>query len=145
MSINFNRAYSETHNKFPLITCKIEERTNDRDQVLGNRGHQGQHVLILNQECELNIYANDYDMIRILHRLLQSSLLIFKGSFLQIGYLNLEFVKSSEVEPDEDIAGENVMVFHRKMTYLAQKQILATPPAGEVRELDWVLNSPNII
>jgi hypothetical protein len=143
-TVHFNKAYSETHNKFPLITTKISERTTDREQVLGNRGHQKQHAMILNQECEINIYSSDYDMIRILHRVLQGTFLIFKGSFLKIGYLNLAFIKSEEVEPDEDASGDNVTVFTRKVTYNAQKQILATPPAAADVEVSWVINSPNI-
>lgn len=145
ITVNFNKAFSEAHNKLPLITTRISERTNDREQVLGNKGHYGKNVLILNQECEINIYSNEYDIIRILHRVLQSTMLIFKGSFLSIGYLNLEFIKSEEVDLDDDLVGDNVIVFHRKVTYVAQKQLLATPPADPAVLVPWVLNPPNII
>lgn len=143
-SINFDRAYSQKHNKYPLITTKIIEKTSAEEQVLGNVGHRGQAVLMVNQNCDITLYDSDYDIMRILHRIIQATLLIFKGSFLKIGYLNFQFISSEELEPDDDATSDSVMIYKRVITFNAQKQILATPPGPVDALINWVLNPPNI-
>ena len=145
LTLNFDRAFSQKHNKYPLITTKIVEHTAPEEQVLGNAGHRGQSVLMVSQNCEITVYDNDYDVMRILHRLIQASMLIFKGSFLQIGYLNLQFASSEELAPDDDGTADSVMLFKRVMTFNAKKQILATPPASVDALIPWVLNPPTIV
>ena len=143
--INFDRAFNQKHNKYPLITTKIIEKTSAEEQVLGNKGHRGKSVLLVNQNCDITIYDSDYDIMRILHRLIQATLLVFKGSFLQIGYLNLQFISSEELEPDDDATSDTVMIFKRVITFNATKQILATPPAAPDGLIPWVLNPPDIV
>lgn len=144
-TINFDRAFSQKHNKYPLITTKITEKTSAQEQVLGNVGHRGQSVLMVNQNCEITLYDSDYDIMRILHRIIQATLLVFKGSFLQIGYLNLQFISSEELEPDDDAKSDTVMIYKRAIIFNAQKQILATPPAAPDGLIPWVLNPPDIV
>ena len=145
LTINFDRAFSQKHNKYPLITTKIVEHTAPEEQVLGNAGHRKKLVLLVSQNVEISIYDNDYDVMRIMHRLIQAIMLIFKGSFLQIGYLNLQFASSEELAPDDDATADSVMLFTRVMTFNAKKQILATPPASVDALIPWVLNPPTIV
>lgn len=144
LDIKYDSAYSNTHDSFPLITTTLSESTTDEDQMLGNMGYNSKKVLFLNQECIVSIYTSDKDILRAIHRMIQASFLIFKRSFLSTGYLNVEFIKSSELQPDEDIIGKGVSVFGREITYLAQKQIHAKPIPATDNAVPWVISSISI-
>lgn len=144
LDIKYDSSYSNTHDNFPLITTTLAESTTDEDQMLGNMGYNSNKVLFLNQECIVSLYTSDKDILRALHRMIQASFLIFKRSFLSSGYLNVEFIKSSDLQPDEDIIGKGVSVFGRAITYLAQKQIHAKPIAADDVAIPWVIQAISI-
>jgi hypothetical protein len=146
IDVKFDSAYSKNHESFPLITTSINESTSDQNQVLGNRGFNNSSVLFINQECTVYIYATDKDVLRVLHRLSQASLLLFKKSFLSSGYLNIEFDNSGDLEPDDDIIGKGTVVYGRTLMYVATRELSVKPiqPANFGQEYPWVLNPPNI-
>jgi len=144
LEIKYDSAYSNTHDSYPLITTTLSESTTDEDQMLGNQGYNQQKVLFLNQECIVSVYTSDKDILRALHRMIQCSFLIFKRSFLSLGYLNVEFIGSTELKPDEDVIGKGVSVFGREITYLAQKQIMAKPILPADNSLPWVISAISI-
>jgi hypothetical protein len=140
LDIKYDSAYSNTHDSYPLITTSLAESTTDADQMLGNQGYNEKKVLFLNQECIVSLYTSDKDVLRALHRMIQSAFLIFKQSFLKSGYLNVEFISSTELRPDEDIIGKGVSVFGREITYLAQKQLHAKPILPADQSFPWVVS-----
>lgn len=146
IEVSFDNAYSKNHENFPLVTTSINESTPNANQVLGNRGFNNSNVLFINQECTVYIYATDKDVLRVLHRLCQASLLLFKKSFLASGYLNIEFDNSGDLKPDDDIIGKGTVVYGRTLMYIAQKQLNIKPitPENFDLEIPWVLNPPNI-
>lgn len=137
MNVQFDTSNNRKHSVFPLITTGLSEKTQASNQTLSNFSGQGKLGLYLSQECKITIYTNDLDEIRILHRIIQSSLLVFKKSFLEMGYLTLDFEKSKDLEPaDESIGGrvdkllvigDGVVVYRRELTYSALRQLLADP------------------
>lgn len=137
MNVQFDTSNNRKHSVFPLITTGLSEKTQASNQTLSNFSAQGKLGLYLSQECKITIYTNDLDEIRILHRIIQSSLLVFKKSFLEMGYLTLDFEKSKDLEPaDESIGGrvdkllvigDGVVVYRRELTYSALRQLLAEP------------------
>ena len=150
MNVQFDTANNRKHSQFPLITTNLAEKTQAANQTLSNRAGGTKLGLFLNQECKITIYANDLDEIRILHRIIQSSLLIYKSSFLELGYQTLDFEKSKDLEPaDESIGGrvdkllvigKGVLVYRRELTYSALRQLLADPIPGTVETFsDWDL------
>lgn len=144
LDIKYDSAYSNTHDRYPLITTTLAESTTDQDQMLGNMGYNEKKVLFLNQECIVSVYASDKDVLRALHRMIQSAFLVFKKSFLQAGYLNVEFINSTELQPDEDVIGKGVTVFAREITYIAQKQLHAKPIYPTDNTVPWVISSISI-
>jgi|13_taG_2_1085334.scaffolds.fasta_scaffold21509_2 hypothetical protein len=143
LDIKYDVAFRKKHDKFPLITVSVEEKSSDAIQPLGNRGIQSNLSLLVNQVCDINIYVDDLDSIRILHRLIQASMLIFKKNFLAIGYLNIQFQKSTNLEVEDELITSGVDIYARSLTFTAQKQINAKPPVV-VWDGPWELN-PNII
>jgi len=146
VEVHFDNSYSKNHNDYPLITTSINESSPNANQVLGNRGFNNSNVLFLNQECTVYVYATDKDVLRVLHRLCQASLLLFKKSFLASGYLNIEFDNSGDLKPDDDIIGKGTVVYGRTLMYVATKEISVKPilPENIDLEIPWVLNPPNI-
>ena len=145
INLSFNLSYQKKHEKFPLITYNISENTDDvENQVLSNRGFGNNQVLFLNQECNINLYADNIDVMRILHRLIQSSMLLFKKNFFEAGYINIEFISSNEIEPDDDIISDTVTMFGREIKYRAQKQLIVEPITVDDAEFTWELD-PTIL
>lgn len=145
LDINFDNAYSRTHETYPLITASLAEKTSDEDQTLGNFAFNGEKGLFLRQESIISVYSNDFDTLRILHRVIQASMLLHKDSFLGSGYLNIEFVSSIELEPDEEVIGDGVIVYQRKLTYNALRHLTVTPhPNTENTFTTWTL-SPEVV
>jgi len=146
LNINFDEAYTKNHESFPLITTSINESNPNGNQVLGNRGFNKSNVLFINQECTVYIYATDKDVLRVLHRLCQASLLLFKKSFLASGYLNIEFNNSGDLKPDDDIIGKGTVVYGRSLMYIATRELMVKmiQPDDFDADLPWVLNPPNI-
>lgn len=145
LNVSYNLSYQKKHENFPLITFSITESADDAEnQVLSNRGFGRNQVLFLNQECEISLYADDMDVMRILHRLIQSSMLLFKKNFFNAGYVNIEFISSEEIAPDSDIVSDNVIMFGRKIAYRAQKQLIVEPISSDTGEYTWEL-SPTIL
>lgn len=140
LDIKFDVALRKRHEKFPLITISIDEKSADTFQPLGNRGFQGELSLLVNQDCDLNIYSDDLDAMRVLQRTIQSSMLIFKKNFLAMGYLNMQFISSTSLDIEDDVITSNVDVYGRSLRYRAQRQINAKPPEVAFN-LPWELNS----
>tara|TARA_R100000734_G_C3302441_1_gene92965 strand:- start:436 stop:999 length:564 start_codon:yes stop_codon:yes gene_type:complete len=141
--ISFDKGYLTKIEKFPIITTSLVEVANDANQFLGNRGMKNNLVILINNECTINIYSDEYDYGKVVHRVIQAAMLAFKPDFLRIGYLNVEFVKSEEFEPDEDLISDGVKVYGRQLTYRAQQQLIV-PPIAQPFELNWDLN-PNLV
>lgn len=129
---SYDIALRKKSEHFPLITVSVEEKSTDAIQPLGNRGFQKQLSLLINQDCEINIYVEDIDSLRVLHRVIQASMLIFKKNFLSIGYLNIRFEKSTNLEIQEDLITSSVDIYARSLKYVAQKQLNASNI-----EVDW--------
>jgi hypothetical protein len=114
-------------NPLPLITVEHNEHSYD-SQGLGNQstssfdadGREYRYThLFTSQDAVINIYAKEMETLRMLHRLVVSSLLLFHNSFLNAGYQNLLYVGSTSMELDEKLFGENLGVYGRSCRYAA--------------------------
>ncbi len=136
-NISFNNAHVQTHEKYPLITTKLTESSSDNIQVLNNRGFNNNKVLLMNQNVEISIFSQNIEVLRVLHRIIQASMLNFKKNFLEIGYLNIEFVKSAEYIQNNEIISDTIVTYERKLIYNAQKQLVIQPIDEVVSEVFW--------
>jgi hypothetical protein len=145
VNVTFNVGFQKKVESFPLITLTVEEFSDDTDnQVLGNRGYALENITFINQQCSINVYSSDIDILRVLHRIIQTSMLLFKKDFFRVGYINIEFVKSSDMEPEDGLVGKDVAVYKRLIKYNAQRQITAKPINIDETASNWEL-VPTII
>lgn len=143
LSVKFDKAYSKKKEVFPLIVTAVAESSPYKDQLLGNAGH-GTLTMLLNHECKITIFHDDYDIVKILHRVIQASLLLFQRSFLSIGYLNMRFMDSGDLEPDKELTSDGVVVYKRLLRYSATQTLDVTPIPDADFNLPWEL-VPTII
>jgi len=137
VEVSFNQAYTQNHEKLPLITTKLTENSSDAVQVLNNRSYNGNKVILLNQDVQICIYETNQDVLRVLHRIIQASMLSFKKNFLEIGYINIEFNGSKDVIINQDLVSEGVITFERILNYNAQKQLVVPPIDEVITEVFW--------
>jgi hypothetical protein len=141
--IQLDTAFTRKTNKIPLISISLTEAQVEQTTFLGNQGVNGELTQLSNQQCRISIYSKSMDDIRILHRLIQCGLLMFKKSFFDIQYLDLRYVQSKDLEPIEMLTSDNVVVYVRELIYMSTSEISVKEILSD-EVLDWVV-SPNLI
>ena len=136
-------AFTRKSNKFPLITVALSEADVEQTTFLGNQGVNKELTQLSNQQCRISIYSKNMDDIRILHRLIQCGLLLFKKSFFDIQYLDLRYVQSRDLEPIEMLTSDNVVVYTRELIYMSTSEIRVSEIFND-SELEWAI-LPTII
>lgn len=153
-----DKAYKLDENASPQIVITEAQNNLLNTQLLSNGGHKKKTMLLRN-DLILNVYAPSSDYVRILHRLIQSAFLSFKRSFLQIGYLNVDFIASNEHKPADDtdledlrnirsLSSENIIMYRRELIYSAQKLLEVEPLPGQEDfevDVDFIMNVPRDI
>lgn len=143
--INFDKAFSRKKEKYPLITTKLAEMVDSQQKLLGNRGFQGNRTMFINSQCDIHIFADDFDLIRILERICKVSILGFKDNFLTVGYLDINFIGSQDLEPRYDLTSDDVIVYNRVLSFTAGQELNVKPQivGATPFDLPWDL-SPTI-
>jgi hypothetical protein len=136
-------AFTRKSNKFPLVSVSLQEAAIDQTSFLGNQGTNGELTQLSNQQCRISIYSKFMDDIRILHRLIQCGLLLFKKSFFDIDYLDLRYVQSRDLEPIEMLTSDNALVYIRELIYNSTSEI-AIKEIADNTVLSWEI-LPNVI
>ncbi len=124
LQLQYDAAFTKKTDKTPLITVSLNQsEAETTDSILGNAGHGGNKVMLIGQECGVNIYAKSMEDLRILHTLIIHGLLLFKSSFFDTNYLDMRYVQSTDLEPIESLTSDNVIIYQRQMIYSAVRQI----------------------
>lgn len=141
-TIQTDAAFSRLTEKFPLISIALSEAEIDETTFLGNFGHPGNSTLteLNNQECRIAIYAAEMIDIRILHRLVRCILLLFKKSFLDIGYTDIRYIQSKDQRPLEAPTSKGGIIYNRELLYTAQSQLVVKRLDNTFDVLPWVLS-----
>lgn len=126
--VSFEQAFSgKTAKPLPLISVELSEAFYD-SQGIGNAAYsrydeQGREIpyahIFTSPEATVNIFANEVDGVRVLHRLVQAAMLLFHTSFINAGYQNLLFIGSTALTPTEELAAEGLEVYGRQLRYAA--------------------------
>jgi len=143
--ILIDKAYQKKETKVPQIIIRQAQSNLMNTQLLSNGGPTVKSMLIRN-DLILKLYAPQHDFIRIISRLIQSAFLIFKRSFLEAGYMNLDFVASQELTPADDsdlqdirgirhLSSEDGFMYSMEMIYTSQR-LLEVEPLVADREVD---------
>lgn len=140
--INFDKAFSRKKEKYPLITTKLVEMTDSTQKLLGNQGAQSNKTIFITSQCDIHIFADDFDMIRIIERICKASILGFKSNFLAKGYLDINFVGAQDLEPRYDVTTQDVIVYNRVLSFVASQELNVKPhlTGNESFDLPWELN-----
>lgn len=140
--IHFDKAFSLKKERYPLITTKLVEMVDSRSKLLGNRGAQGNRTIFISAQCDIHIFADDFDYVRIISRICKASILGFKDNFLNKGYLDLNFIGSQDLAPRYDVTSEDVIVYNRVLSFVATQELNVQPQVAQaaVTELPWELN-----
>lgn len=127
-ALNFESAFSgKTAKPLPLVSVELSESFYD-SQGIGNAAasrydEDGREIpyahIFTSPETTINIYANEIDGVRVLHRVIQASMLLFHNSFINAGYQNLLYVGSTSLEPTDELTGEGLEVYGRQLRYAA--------------------------
>jgi hypothetical protein len=126
--IKFDAAYTGGGAEgLPLVTVELAEAAYD-SQGIGNaafskfdaEGREYKRVhLYTSQEVRVSIYCKSIESVRIIHRLIQASMLIFHPSFISAGYQNILYMGSTPLEPTIELEGEGLNVYARQIRYAA--------------------------
>jgi hypothetical protein len=137
--VSFDTAFNpKKAGALPLITVENNEHFYDSQPLAGIGGAEydadGREIkyrsLFTSQESVINIYAKDMEAIRMLHRIVVSSMLLFHPSFISAGYQNLMYMGSTSLSLDPNLFGENFGVYGRSCRY-ASLHLLAIPARVE--------------
>jgi hypothetical protein len=127
-SIKFDAAYNGAAAEgLPLVTVELAEAYYD-SQGLGNHAYSARddegrefkrYSLFTSQEVRVNIYAKDMEGVRLIHKLIQATMLLFHKSFISAGYQNVLYTGTTPLVPELALEGEGLNVYGRQVRYAA--------------------------
>ena len=128
LNLSFDSAYStRTANKLPFITVESTDQLYDQ-QGLGNesfpftdqfgRESRVNHIFT-SQQCQVNIYADSIEAVRLFTRIVHASMLLFKNSLTKADFHNVLYTGSSSLAPDDQLIGEELGVYGRQLRFSA--------------------------
>ena len=79
----------------PMISIKLTEQAFET-QGLGDLSNEKHFHLLTLQSVDITIYAQDQDLVRVLHAITHASFLQYKSALIKVGYDNLRFVSRNE-------------------------------------------------
>jgi len=140
--IKFDAAYTGAAAEgLPLVTVELTEAYYD-SQPLGNasfaqtddEGRVFQRfAMFTSQEVRVNIYAKEMEAVRLIHKLIQATMMLFHKSFINAGYQNILYTGTTPLLPDLALEGEGLNVYGRQVRYAAL-HLLEIP--GYTEDLD---------
>lgn len=145
-TIQIDAAFTRETKQFPLISISLNEAELDNTAFLGNIGAPGYNTFteLNNQECKIQVFSNEMIDIRLLHRIIRGILLLFKKSFLDIGYSDIRYIQSRDLRPLEIPTAAGGVIYNRELSYTAQSQLIVKTSTNTFVDLPWTLN-PTIL
>ena len=126
--IKFDAAYTGAAAEgLPLVTVELTEAYYD-SQPLGNMAYENvddegrvfqRFAMFTSQEVRVNIYAKEMEAVRLIHKLIQATMLLFHTSFINAGYQNVLYTGTTPLIPDLALEGEGLNVYGRQVRYAA--------------------------
>ena len=132
--VTFRSYASPGHDDFPLVVLQLMSESSETD-ILGNAarpwedGLPSQYVdaLVVNQEMEVTIMTKSHELTRALFTAIRAILMRYTNTFLEAGYLDVKFLNSEELAPEERLIAEDAGVYVRKQRWRALAQVEAFP------------------
>jgi len=104
----------------PMISIKLTEQAFET-QGLGDLSNEKHFHLLTLQSVDITIYAQDQDLVRVLHAITHASFLQYKSALIKVGYDNLRFVSSTDMdqEPTLNAESNSLANFKRRLKFTA--------------------------
>ena len=141
-----------TVGQLPIINCELNKQFYD-SQGLGNasfssKDAQGREIykkhLFTSQEAVLHVYAKEMEGLRVLHRLIHASVLLFTHNFLNIGYHNILYIGSTGMSPENALLGEGLHVYSREIRYACLHLLEIPSHVGDLPSQGTIQIQPNV-
>lgn len=126
--VKFDTSYSGgVAGGFPLVAVELTEQYYDSQGLanasFSNYDDEGREFkrfhLFTSQEVRANIYAKDMETVRLIHKIIQATMMLFKISFVNAGYQNLLYTGTTPLTPEIALEGEGLNVYGRQIRYAA--------------------------
>lgn len=132
--VTFRSYASPGHDDFPLVVLQLMSEQAYTD-VIGDAarvwegGNPGQYIqgLMVSQEMEITVMTQSHELTRALFAVVRAILMRYTRTFVEAGYLDVKFLNSQELAPEERLIAEDAGVFVRKMRWRALSQVEAFP------------------
>lgn len=104
----------------PMISIKLTEQAFET-QGLGDLSNEKHFHLLTLQSVDITIYAQDQDLVRVLHAITHASFLQYKSALIKVGYDNLRFVSSTDMDQETTLNAESNSLanFKRRLKFTA--------------------------
>jgi hypothetical protein len=104
----------------PMISIKLMEQAFET-QGLGDLSDEKHFHLLTLQSVDITIYAQDQDLVRVLHAITHASFLQYKSALIKVGYDNLRFVSSTDMDQETTLNAESssLVNFKRRLKFTA--------------------------
>lgn len=120
----------------PIISVLLTEQAFETQGLSDMSDDSHLHLLTL-QTVDINIYAQDQDLVRILHAITHASFLQYKSALLKVGYDNLRFMTSSDVEQETALKAEsNSLVNYKRRLRFSAVHHLYLPTITSLNDLE---------
>lgn len=120
----------------PIISVLLTEQAFETQGLSDMSDDRHLHLLTL-QTVDVNIHAQDQDLVRILHAITHASFLQYKSALLRVGYDNLRFVTSSDVEQETALKSEsNSLVNYKRKLRFSAVHHLYIPTITSLNDLE---------
>ena len=107
--------------KLPLITIQSSEQFYDQQGIAQHAGVSPNGVeyahIFTSQEAVINVYTENIETVRLLQRIIQASVLIFKDVLVQGGFQNIFYIGATPLIPEVLLQGENLTTYGRQIRY----------------------------
>lgn len=127
----------------PAITVYTRSDAMNDMQPLNDRSGANEYVLFQGNTANIYIYADTKEKIRLLTVIVQASMLLFKQSFFKIGYDNLRFISTSDVDLNKDGSDNKLAsfdIFKKELVYQSLSTIKVEPRISPEAEYPWEIS-----
>ncbi len=153
-NVTFRSFASPGHDDFPLVVLQLASEQSHTDLIKKaarewEDGVPSQYVdvVVVSQEVEITIMTKAHELTRALFEVCRAILLRYTPQFLGAGYVDVKYLNSQELAPEERLISEDAGVYVRKMRWRAISHAEAFPIESSVlmgsvdRKPWWVLHS----
>jgi len=121
-TVTFDSSFqSRTAGKLPLITIQASEQFYDQQGIAQHAGVSENRVeyahIFTSQEAVINVYTENIETVRLLQRIIQASVLLFKDILVKGGFQNIFYIGATPLIPEVLLQGENLATYGRQIRY----------------------------